>query len=56
MFPVLESKAISGLPWESNESAELVTKFLYRSEETRQREPEILDTVYKIAKTDPEMI
>ncbi|KAG2363910.1 hypothetical protein BDR07DRAFT_862235 [Suillus spraguei] len=56
VFPV-KSKALSELPRDShflNESPELVAK-LYWPEETRQSEPDILDEVYKIAQTDPDV-
>ncbi|KAG2353656.1 hypothetical protein BDR07DRAFT_1432487 [Suillus spraguei] len=56
VFPV-KSKALSELPRDChflNESPELVAK-LYWPEETRQSEPDILDEVYKIAQTDPDV-
>ncbi|KAG2346936.1 hypothetical protein BDR05DRAFT_759322 [Suillus weaverae] len=55
VFPV-KSKALSSLRRDSlsNESPELVTK-LYWPEETHQSEPDILNEVYKIAQTDPDM-
>ncbi|KAG2339967.1 hypothetical protein BDR05DRAFT_991741 [Suillus weaverae] len=56
VFPV-KSKALSGLrrdPRFPSESPELVAK-LYWPEETRQSEPDILNEVYKIAQTDPDV-
>ncbi|KAG1805107.1 uncharacterized protein HD556DRAFT_1437270 [Suillus plorans] len=56
VFPV-KSEALSGLqrdPCFLNESPELVAK-LYWPEETRQSEPDILNEVYKIAQTDPDV-
>ncbi|KAG2102560.1 uncharacterized protein F5147DRAFT_615986 [Suillus discolor] len=56
VFPV-KSEALSGLqrdPRFPNESSELVAK-LYWPEETRQSEPDILNEVYKIAQTDPDV-
>lgn len=56
MFPV-ESKALPVLLWESLMNPEpgelaVVAKYLYLPEERRQREPQILDKVYKLAKKD----
>ncbi|KAG2052992.1 hypothetical protein BDR06DRAFT_1055439 [Suillus hirtellus] len=56
VFPV-KSKALSCLqrdPRFPNESSELVAK-LYWPEETHQSEPDILNEVYKIAQTYPDM-
>ncbi|KAG1805109.1 uncharacterized protein HD556DRAFT_1283541, partial [Suillus plorans] len=56
VFPV-KSKALSDRqrdPRFPNESSELVAK-LYWPEETRQSEPDILNEVYKIAQTDPDV-
>ncbi|KAG2102523.1 uncharacterized protein F5147DRAFT_776266 [Suillus discolor] len=53
----VKSEALSGLqqdPHFSNESSELVAK-LYWPEETCQNEPDILNEVYKIAQTDPDV-
>ncbi|KAG2127931.1 uncharacterized protein EDB93DRAFT_1340893 [Suillus bovinus] len=57
VFPV-KSEALSGRPRGPhfrNESPELVAK-LYWPEETRQSEPDILNEVYKIAQTDPDVL
>jgi hypothetical protein len=56
VFPVT-SEALSGRPRDlrfPNESHELVAK-LFWPEETRQSEPDILEEVYKIAQTDPDV-
>ncbi|KAG2358480.1 hypothetical protein BDR07DRAFT_1417738 [Suillus spraguei] len=56
VFPV-KSEALSELPRDRhfyNEFPELVAK-LYWPEETRQSEPDILEEVYKIAQTDPDV-
>ncbi|KAG1793252.1 uncharacterized protein HD556DRAFT_513768 [Suillus plorans] len=56
VFPV-KSKALSDRqrdPCFPNESSELVAK-LYWPEETRQSEPDILNEVYRIAQTDPDV-